>query len=276
MTTAPLNPHAAPFLPAITSLPTLPDASLASTLDLLFEPSPELRALALPTVRAMSFASYADLVATVRDELLAVAAAVRDDRGARASLHAALGGHPRLGGGGGGGGISGGEQRGLAGAGDELAVLNGEYEERFPGMRYVVFVNGRGRDAIVGDMRRRIDRGDLAAEEVEAIQVCGPPRDARDRGVWVGRIVADRLGCIIFSRLSVTLRSTGLPSCKRLFRHRRKPRKRYIPRGPPHPRSCQRHLPAARTHSRLSTTAHSFREGWQMAQSLLALPSASR
>ena len=35
-----------------------------------------------------------------------------------------------------------------------------------------MFVNGRGRDVIMEDMRRRIGRGDLAAEEREAIEVC--------------------------------------------------------------------------------------------------------
>ena len=50
-----------------------------------------------------------------------------------------------------------------------LADLNAEYEARFPGLRYVVFVNGRARPAILADMRERIARGDAAAEEREAI-----------------------------------------------------------------------------------------------------------
>ena len=55
---SPLNPAATPFLPAITSLPTLSDAALISTLDLLFEPAPELHELALPSLRTISFNSY--------------------------------------------------------------------------------------------------------------------------------------------------------------------------------------------------------------------------
>lgn len=34
-----------------------------------------------------------------------------------------------------------------------------------------VFVNGRGRDVIMQDMRRRIDRGDIEKEKEEIIQV---------------------------------------------------------------------------------------------------------
>ena len=52
-----------------------------------------------------------------------------------------------------------------------LKKLNKEYEETFPGLRYVVWVNGRPRTEIMADMRRRIDRGDLRAEEREGIKV---------------------------------------------------------------------------------------------------------
>ena len=58
---------------------------------------------------------------------------------------------------------------------DELAALNARYEDRFPGLRYVTFVNGRGRPDILADMRRRIDRGDPSLEEREAIQVGRTP-----------------------------------------------------------------------------------------------------
>lgn len=170
-----LDPRAAPFLPAITSLPTLSDAALTSTLDLLFEPSAELQALALPTMRAVSFDGYEDLISTLRDAMLLLAAEVRTDDGARDRLHSMLGSHPRLGERAAGEGLSGAEQSGLTSPGgdeaERLAAMNREYEERFPGLRYVVFVNGRGRDVILQDMRRRIDRGDLAAEEKESIEV---------------------------------------------------------------------------------------------------------
>ncbi|KAF2972168.1 hypothetical protein GQX73_g1404 [Xylaria multiplex] len=92
----------------------------------------------------------------------------------REKLHAILGSHPRLGAKKVDSAQSRAEQAQLnAGAGDEaerLAALNREYEESFPGLRYVVFVNGRSRDVIMEDMRRRIDSGDIRAEETEGIQ----------------------------------------------------------------------------------------------------------
>ncbi|PGH19428.1 hypothetical protein AJ80_03928 [Polytolypa hystricis UAMH7299] len=51
----------------------------------------------------------------------------------------------------------------------ELRRLNAVYEERFPGLRYVVFVNGRGRNAIIADIRHRIERGDTDLETEEII-----------------------------------------------------------------------------------------------------------
>ncbi|KAK4448962.1 Oxo-4-hydroxy-4-carboxy-5-ureidoimidazoline decarboxylase [Podospora aff. communis PSN243] len=172
---SPLNPSATPFLPAVTSLPTLPDASLTSTLDLLFEPSPDLHALALPTLRHISFDSYDHLIATLRESLLAIAASLTSDDD-RKPLHNILGSHPRLG-----------EpkketlseqsrkeqarlQEGKEEEREMLRGLNEEYERAFPGLRYVVFVNGRGRPEVMEDMRRRIERGDVREEEREGIR----------------------------------------------------------------------------------------------------------
>ncbi|KXX82477.1 putative allantoinase 1 [Madurella mycetomatis] len=175
-TSSSLNPAATPFLPVISSLPTLSDTTLRATLDLLFEPSPELHTLALPTIRTLSFTSYDDLIATLRDQLLEIAAAVEGNEEGKQKLHSVLGSHPRLG-----------ERRRQAlseqsreeqrhlqgegeGEGEELARLNREYEEAFPGLRYVVFVDGRGREEVMRDMRRRIARGDLREEEKEGIR----------------------------------------------------------------------------------------------------------
>ncbi|KJZ76859.1 hypothetical protein HIM_03736 [Hirsutella minnesotensis 3608] len=70
------------------------------------------------------------------------------------------------------------EQANLAGEGEELAALNAEYEARFPGLRYVVFVNGRGRPEIMRDMRARIDEGDYAKEVGAALQaMCDIAKD---------------------------------------------------------------------------------------------------
>ncbi|KAK3296486.1 OHCU decarboxylase-domain-containing protein [Chaetomium fimeti] len=172
-TTSTLNPTATPFLPAIASLPTLAPTAQAATLDLLFEPSPDLHALALPTMRALSFASYDDLIATLRKQLLEIAEVVVGDEEGRGRLYGVLGSHPRLGEKRPGvvvGGLSRGEQAHLQGEEEELGRLNKEYEERFPGLRYVLWVNGRARGEVLRDMRARIERGDVRAEERAVIE----------------------------------------------------------------------------------------------------------
>ena len=47
---------------------------------------------------------------------------------------------------------------------EQLKELNEEYERRFPGLRYVVFVNGRSREVVMGDMRERIEGGTMESE----------------------------------------------------------------------------------------------------------------
>lgn len=61
------------------------------------------------------------------------------------------------------------EQAGLGEGEGELEALNRLYEERFGGLRYVVFVNARPRSEILDDMRARIARGDIHLERREAI-----------------------------------------------------------------------------------------------------------
>lgn len=50
----------------------------------------------------------------------------------------------------------------------KLRQLNELYEKKFPGLRYVVFVNGRPREEIMRDMELRINRGDIVAERKAA------------------------------------------------------------------------------------------------------------
>lgn len=165
----------APILPDVTTLASLPEVTLMSTLDLLFEPSDELHALALPTLQSITFATYPELIETLRDQLLVIAKTVHADPAARKPLLSILGSHPRLGAKKVESAQSAAEQAQLNSGGEseaeKLAALNQEYEAKFPGLRYVVFVNGRSRDVIMEDMRRRIERGNLAAEEEEAINV---------------------------------------------------------------------------------------------------------
>ena len=168
-----------PSLPDIATLSSLDEASLAGILDLLFEPSKDLHALAIPTLQSITFDSYPEFIETLRIQLLTIQKAVHPDPAARKPLLDILGAHPRLGAKKVDSAQSAAEQAKLqaaegSGEAEALAALNEEYEARFPGLRYVVFVNGRGRDVIMENMRERIARGDMAAEEVEAIEVCIP------------------------------------------------------------------------------------------------------
>lgn len=52
-----------------------------------------------------------------------------------------------------------------------LTDLNAQYEKTFPGLRYVVFVNGRSRPVIFEDMKRRIARNKFEVECEEAFNV---------------------------------------------------------------------------------------------------------
>ncbi|KAJ4990119.1 OHCU decarboxylase [Stagonosporopsis vannaccii] len=159
-------------LPPVSTLPHATDTQLTTVLDLLFEPSPPLNALTLPVLRSTTFPSYQVLITAVNAQLKALASS--DSPADVEKLSEILCSHPRLG-----------EkkvdseqsrkeqaqlQQGAEEEKEKLASLNREYEEKFPGLRYVVFVNGRPRPVIMENMRSRIDRGDVKAERQEAIQ----------------------------------------------------------------------------------------------------------
>ncbi|CAK7264700.1 hypothetical protein SEPCBS57363_001213 [Sporothrix epigloea] len=178
-------------LPAISALATLPNEEITNILDLLFEPSKELHALSLPAIRATCssssptpLVSYDQFVDIVRAELLVLQSQVATHAepspsharlAAKFRLLGILGAHPRLGAKKVESAQSAAEQAQLQQASVEetakLAALNAEYESSFPGLIYVVFVNGRSREVIMQNMRERIERGVYAMEEVEAIEV---------------------------------------------------------------------------------------------------------
>ncbi|KAI1174128.1 Oxo-4-hydroxy-4-carboxy-5-ureidoimidazoline decarboxylase [Nemania sp. FL0916] len=194
-----------PSLPPVSSLPTADEETIKSALDTLFEPSPEIHAIAVPAIQGkrripanpgltadlppavpstttipddIPFTSYDSLIqhiGTLLHQLTISSSSPSSPPAAREKLHSILGSHPRLGAKKVDSAQSRAEQAQLnaGGASDEaerLAALNREYEARFPGLRYVVFVNGRSRDVVMEDMRRRIDRGDIRAEEREGVQ----------------------------------------------------------------------------------------------------------
>ncbi|KAI0448846.1 Oxo-4-hydroxy-4-carboxy-5-ureidoimidazoline decarboxylase [Xylaria acuta] len=192
-----------PNLPPISSLPTAEEESINSVLDTLFEPSLELRALAVPAIRQKRripanpgltldlpmpipssitipddtpFTSYTALIQHI-GLLLHQLVNSSSSPSSRDKLHSILGSHPRLGAKKVDSAQSRAEQAQLntaTGGGidetERLSALNREYEARFPGLRYVTFVNGRHKDAIMEDIQRRIDRGDIRIEESEGIQ----------------------------------------------------------------------------------------------------------
>ena len=158
-------------LPNISDLGNLSDASKSAVLDLLFEPSAEIHNTLIPVTKSRGFTSYDELIEACREAFLALAlkstAASPDQR-----LLSILGSHPRLGAKKVESEQSAAEQAKLGGESEILARLNREYEERFPGLRYVAFVNGRGRPEIMEDMKARMDRGDFDKEVDAALQVC--------------------------------------------------------------------------------------------------------
>ncbi|PPJ57087.1 hypothetical protein CBER1_00469 [Cercospora berteroae] len=158
-------------LPPVADIPTLSTADRAAILDLLFEPSTQLHTLSIPLLHEKPFESYADLISSIGVQLtdLAESASTSDT----AWLESILGSHPRLGAKKVESAQSQAEQAQLQGNTDEteqLRLLNEEYEKTYPGLRYVVFVNGRSRSVIMHDMRERIANSKLPAERLANIR----------------------------------------------------------------------------------------------------------
>lgn len=147
-----------PTLPEISSLSSLPILSQLQALDTLFEPSESLHALIIPILEEDRFTSYNGLVDAVEGRLRGLAG----DKDADVNtLYNILGSHPRLGENAAAAATSESadsqkphlsdlsklEQANLVSASAsvsqaqeearKLMELNREYEERFPGLRYV-------------------------------------------------------------------------------------------------------------------------------------------
>lgn len=123
-----------PSLPSISSLSHAPDTTLTHTLDLLFEPSSALHALTLPVLRSTTFPSYDVLITAIGAQLTALLTSDTQ------KLDEILSSHPRLGAKKVESELSQKEQAGLQGGEEEgrvLGELNREYEDKFPGLRYV-------------------------------------------------------------------------------------------------------------------------------------------
>ena len=139
-----------PDLAAILSSNSDPSSPLARALALLFEPSstlfdclvPQL----VPQLRLARIDSYSDLI----DAALAVISAWSDSQKAEF-----IAGHPRIGEVKHLSTLSAREQATVATPPEvlaRLAHLNACYEKRYPGLRYIAFVNGRSRAVIKDEM----------------------------------------------------------------------------------------------------------------------------
>lgn len=159
-------------LPEILALPSLPTADRAAILDHLFEPCIPLHTLSVSLLTERPFPSYDDLIAGIGAQLtvLAESTSTNDTKW----LQDILGAHPRLGEKKVDSTQSRSEQAQLLSdvehGQDRLAELNALYEQTFPGLRYVVFVNGRDRTTILEDMQARIDRRNIGLERADAIK----------------------------------------------------------------------------------------------------------
>lgn len=159
-------------LPVLQSLPSLPEKDKVEVLNHLFEPCPTLAQLLLPRVFAVPYDSYSEFIEASRTALLAFLQEEEAKDFVSPKIAKIISAHPRL-------GPSKdklsshstSEQKSLLGSEEEaqkLANCNKLYEETFPGLRYVVFVNGRSREAIMENMKSRIQRGDIRLERQEA------------------------------------------------------------------------------------------------------------
>lgn len=153
-------------LPPASTLPSLPTETQTSILAALFEPSPALSTTLSPLLTT-PHQTYATLITAIQAHLLSLRATNPS------LLLEILSSHPRLGAPKVDSAQSAAEQAQLQGDArvEELRVLNEEYEAKFPGLRFVVFVNGRGRGEIVEVMRERIARADWGKERDGAIEV---------------------------------------------------------------------------------------------------------
>ncbi|KAI9733170.1 MAG: hypothetical protein M1818_007288 [Claussenomyces sp. TS43310] len=158
-------------LPPIKNVPDLNTIGRAGVLDALFEPCTALHTLSLENLGATTFGSYDDLIKSVETRLVELSeSSLPTDLD---WLDKILAAHPRLGAKKVDSAQSQSEQMQLHMGGQEeaeqLRALNSEYEDKYPGLRYVVFVNGRSRDVIMENMRARIARGNIKLERAEAI-----------------------------------------------------------------------------------------------------------
>lgn len=164
-------------LPLPSTLQTLSEIDLTLILDNLFEPCPALTNYLLPELIHKPLKSYSELIDLSRQRLDEL---YNSKYPYESELHDLIckivSAHPRL-------GVpkvnvsklsehSRNEQRSLESGSEELSKklksLNEKYELTYPGLRFVVFVNGRSREEIMKTMNSRIDRHNWKLEVKDA------------------------------------------------------------------------------------------------------------
>lgn len=150
-----------PILPSVTeiysSTDTSRDGPLARAFATLFEPSPALFEFLVPSIITIVEDPDSDIPRTF-NALIDTGIRGIDDwpHSQQASF---IGGHPRIGEIKGLSALSASEQAAHATPPEILArllELNEEYERRYPGLRYITFVNGRSRKMIMEEMEEKL------------------------------------------------------------------------------------------------------------------------
>ncbi|KAH3685321.1 hypothetical protein WICPIJ_003673 [Wickerhamomyces pijperi] len=158
-------------LPSISTLTTLPTEEQTTVLNHLFEPHSSIHKYLQPLLlTSNTYESYPDFINSCRSRFLLLKPSSDLTKDIISS-------HPRL-------GLpkdtvqisshSLAEQANLQSGTTEsdtleFIKLNSAYESRYPGLRFVLFVNGRGKDEIKLLFKQRIQRNDYDMEVNEAL-----------------------------------------------------------------------------------------------------------
>ncbi|ODV58241.1 2-oxo-4-hydroxy-4-carboxy-5-ureidoimidazoline decarboxylase ASCRUDRAFT_78142 [Ascoidea rubescens DSM 1968] len=168
-------------LPPISSISGLSNNSKIELLNHLFEPCEVLQKILLTNVlgseNAKFYSTYKQFIEVSRKELLEYLKLEKSSPQYDENISKIISAHPRLGANKSKIGNlsihSQKEQQSLLQASREesekLSDLNNLYESKFPGLRYVVFVNGRSREVIMANMVERIRRNNIGLEKVDSI-----------------------------------------------------------------------------------------------------------
>lgn len=167
-------------LPDPTLITRLSKEEQVELLNNLFEPHPAIHSYLTPYLFTdkNTFTSYDQFTALARSKLLELdpnASITQEIISAhpRLGIPAALSSH------------SDSEQKTIFGSDkkvddivSQFIALNKSYEDNFPGLRYVLFVNGRSKDEIFKDFERRLSRKNYKLEVEEALNaVCDIAND---------------------------------------------------------------------------------------------------